>query len=245
MKVYIQTDKNNIPLTENVFVAMNGFKKMGFEIVLFDNLDEVASTMNREDIVVGGIATVRRRLKALNIASDEINYPKEIRKYLGRKIWFSDMDTVASKPNLWPVFVKSVEGKKIVGRVIRTVTDLNGLGSSFENPPVICSEVVDFVSEWRVFVRYGRVEGVKQYLGNWYYPYDHKVIDNCLHDYKSIPAGCSVDFGVTKEGKTLLIEVNDGYSLASYGLMDIRYAKLLSARWAELTGTEDECAFDL
>ena len=161
MKVYIQTDKNNIPLTENVFVAMNGFKKMGFEIVLFDNLDEVASTMNREDIVVGGIATVRRNLKALNIACDEINYPKEIRKYLGRKIWFSDMDTVASKPNLWPVFVKSVEGKKIVGRVIRTVTDLNGLGSSFENPPVICSEVVDFVSEWRVFVRYGRVEGVK------------------------------------------------------------------------------------
>jgi hypothetical protein len=23
------------------------------------------------------------------------------------------------------------------------------------------------------------------------------------------------------------------------------YAKLLSARWAELTGTEDECAFDI
>lgn len=48
-----------------------------------------------------------------------------------------------------------------------------------------------------------------------------------------------------KTGQTLLIEVNEGYSLASYGLYDIRYAKLLAARWAELTDTVGECAFDL
>lgn len=44
---------------------------------------------------------------------------------------------------------------------------------------------------------------------------------------------------------TRSIEVNEGYSLASYGLYDIRYAKLLAARWAELTDTVDECAFAL
>ncbi|MBQ8961536.1 MAG: hypothetical protein IJ071_10060 [Ruminococcus sp.] len=43
----------------------------------------------------------------------------------------------------------------------------------------------------------------------------------------------------------MLIEVNDGYALGCYGLFYIDYAKLLSARWAELTGTEDECAFDI
>jgi succinate-acetate transporter protein len=40
--------------------------------------------------------------------------------------------------------------------------------------------------------------------------------------------------------KTLLIEVNDGYALGSYGLFYIDYAKILAARWAELTGTKDE-----
>lgn len=50
---------------------------------------------------------------------------------------------------------------------------------------------------------------------------------------------------VTDDGRTLLIEVNDGYALGCYGLFYIDYAKLLSARWAELTGTEDECAFDI
>ena len=50
---------------------------------------------------------------------------------------------------------------------------------------------------------------------------------------------------ITDDNRTLLIEVNDGYALGCYGLFYIDYAKLLSARWAELTGTEDECAFDI
>ena len=36
MKVYIQTDKNNIPLTENAFAAMNGFKKWELQLFVAD-----------------------------------------------------------------------------------------------------------------------------------------------------------------------------------------------------------------
>lgn len=35
------------------------------------------------------------------------------------------------------------------------------------------------------------------------------------------------------------IEKNDGFALGSYGLGDVTYALLLSARWAELVGAED------
>lgn len=86
MKVYIQTNQKNIPYSVNGYVAMKGFEQMGFEIILFKSLDEVLPNMNREDIIVGGIQTVRRRLNQLKINSDEINYPESIRKYLGRKI---------------------------------------------------------------------------------------------------------------------------------------------------------------
>lgn len=41
------------------------------------------------------------------------------------------------------------------------------------------------------------------------------------------------------------VQSNDEYALGCYGFFYIDYAKLLSARWAELTGTEDECAFDI
>ena len=59
----------------------------------------------------------------------------------------------------------------------------------------------------------------------------------------NLPNGCAVDFGLTKDGRTLLIEVNDGYALGSYGLFYIDYAKLISARWAQIMGFEDECNF--
>lgn len=59
----------------------------------------------------------------------------------------------------------------------------------------------------------------------------------------SAPAGYAVDFGITDKGETLLIEVNDGYAFGCYGLLNIYYSKLLSARWAELTDTRDECDF--
>ncbi|WP_262922941.1 hypothetical protein [Hymenobacter cellulosilyticus] len=41
----------------------------------------------------------------------------------------------------------------------------------------------------------------------------------------------------------MVIEINEGYSIGSYGLPPLRYAKFLSARWAELTGTTDACNF--
>ena len=69
---------------------------------------------------------------------------------------------------------------------------------------------------------------------------DPEVIKRAVRDYKTAPAGYSLDFGVTDTDKTLLIEVNDGYALGSYGLFYVDYAKLLAARWAELTETKDE-----
>lgn len=69
------------------------------------------------------------------------------------------------------------------------------------------------------------------------------VIENAVKDFENVPAGYAIDFGVTEKGQTILIEVNGDYSLGCYGLFCIDYAKLLSARWAELTDTVDECNF--
>lgn len=57
------------------------------------------------------------------------------------------------------------------------------------------------------------------------------------------PAAFALDVGVTTAGATLVVEVNDGYALGAYRLMPLAYAKFLSARWAQLTGTEDYANF--
>ena len=63
-------------------------------------------------------------------------------------------------------------------------------------------------------------------------------------DFITTPAGCALDFGVTDDGRTLLVEVNDGYSIGSYGVESVEYAKLLSDRLSGLTGTDDETDFE-
>jgi hypothetical protein len=48
---------------------------------------------------------------------------------------------------------------------------------------------------------------------------------------------------VDAQGRTLVVEANDGFALGAYGLMPVDYARLLAARWAELTGTDDPWRF--
>ena len=155
------------------------------------------------------------------------------------------MNEVNNNPDCWPVFVKPLEDKQFTGVVVRSPKDLIGCGIQGVNQDVYCSEIVSFVAEWRCFVRYGRILSVRPYKGDWRKHYDYRVIESAVKEFASAPAGYAIDFGLTDDGRTLLIEVNDGYALGCYGLFYIDYAKLLSARWAELTGTEDECAFDI
>ncbi len=242
MKVYIQANKQNIPHNINLANAYYGFSEMGFETILFQKPTEL-STSNKEDVVVGHIGIIRTRLFELGIKVPEINYPEELKRFLGRKIWTSRINTINEHPELWPVFVKPFEGKKFTGVVVRSPKDLIGCGGNDDNGEVYCSEVINIIAEWRCFVRYGKILAIKPYYGDWHAHYDPSVIEEAVSSYTSAPAGCALDFGVTDKGKTLLIEVNDGYALGCYGLPSIDYAKLESARWAQLTNTVDECNF--
>lgn len=89
----------------------------------------------------------------------------------------------------------------------------------------------------------GRILDVRPYRGSWRAHFDADVVERAAGAYSGAPAGYGMDFGVTEDGRTLLVEVNDGYALGSYGLEYHAYARLLSARWSELAGAEDPCDF--
>lgn len=239
MKVYIQCDFRGLPFNETIYNAYLGFQEMGAETVFYSKRIELAD-VEREDIIVGGLGPSKWRLDNLGCEYPELDYPEEITSYLGRRVWTSKINTISSHPETWPVFVKPYVDKFFTGRVVNSTKDLIGCGSCYEDFDVICSDVINIVAEWRAFVRYGKIIDVRRYKGDWKTHYDPKVIEDCVRDYKSKPAGCALDFGVTAEGRTVLVEVNDGFCIGSYGLFHIDYAKLLSARWAELTGTKDE-----
>lgn len=241
MRPFIQA-KGDMPGNVNFSAAYWGFAEMGFECVLFRSIEELDAS-SRGDVVVGGLGPVRHALVSRGVRIEEFDYPDELRGYMGRRTWSSAMDEVAADCSMRRVFVKPVEDKRFTGKTVACIGDLTGLGTSGYNPPVSCSEVVDFRAEWRCFVRYGDILDVRPYKGDWRLSFDLAVIEGAVAAYETAPAGYAADFGVTHDGRTLLVEVNDGYSLGCYGLQHNLYAQLLAARWAELTETPDECDF--
>lgn len=98
MRAYIQTDKHGEFYNVNAFIANKGFKYFGYEVIKYFDVDSIIDT-NPEDILVGGIGNVRKRLKNVDVDLDlaGIDYPQDLRKYLKREIWKSTLDELLSE----------------------------------------------------------------------------------------------------------------------------------------------------
>lgn len=245
MKAYIQTNDKGDFLNVNSFLANEGFTALGWQTCRYHSIENI-DDLDPETIVVGGIGMVRKRLLQLgmNTPQKEIDYPEELQKYLGRKIWSSTVEELIEQPNNWNVFIKPRDiTKQFPGKVVRDFKDFIGLGTNENGTAIWCSEVVDFVAEWRCFIRYKEIFDVRQYRGRWDSRLDLSVVKNAVNDFTSAPAAYALDMGIDSNGEYKLVEVNDGHSIGSYGMGSMSYAKFLSARWAQMTNTKDYLLF--
>ncbi len=146
MRVFIQCDSTGHPCNTNAFAAFEGLQAMGYECVFFQKYEElIEHNHSKEELIISGIRMIERRLHDFGIECTAINYPKELASYFGRLLWKSNINKIANTPALWPVFIKSVEGKRLSGRVISTSHDLVGCGCCDDNYEVLCSKPVDFM----------------------------------------------------------------------------------------------------
>ena len=235
MKAYIHAFQGR-PWNEECLAAYNGFRKLGIECVLFSTNEEL-DTRSPKDIVVGGMLIMSHVLNQMGITPENYNYPEPLLPYCGREIWVTKRKDL-EKETL-PVFIKPLEEKAAAGIVVNSWKDIKDYRYLDPESEILCSEPVHFMSEWRCFVRYGEILGIQFYAGNKEIKYDRTVIVSAVKDFKDMPAAFSLDFGVTDDGRTLLIEMNDGMAIGCYGLPDKEYALFLIARWFELIGVKD------
>ena len=217
--------------------AYDGFKALGIEPILFTTNEEF-DTRRPEDVVVGGTIMIWHALNQRGIKAEHFDYPEELAAFRGRRIWQMRLGDI--RHERLPVFVKPVEEKIAPGIVVEKWEDLEAEYGLLEPQTLLyCSEPVDFISEWRCFLLYGKIVGIQFYCGDHNAKCNRDTIEAAVSAFPNMPTGCALDFGVTADGRTLLIEMNDGYSLGAYGLETTLYARLLAARWAELNGTVD------
>lgn len=234
----VYLEKNEVTgefITGNVYDAWVGFKNLGYDCVPFTYKQMDFLDISKETIVNGYIRSAQ---KAFNIIGcdtpNEVSIPDELVEFTNRKIWTSTLGEIReNEPNC---FIKPLKGQKLftghvrdgnMGYLIQTA----GLLDSTE---VLCSEVVYFITEWRGFVLNKELVGLKHYKGDFATIPDSKTINEAINKYDSAPVAYSIDMGITIDGKTVLIEVNDAFALGSYGLDSDIYVSMIEARWDEI-----------
>ena len=233
MKIYIQSI-NGFPADDWLVSAYMGFRDKQMDIIFFEDIEEVP--VNKNNLVVAFIEDTIKYFRYLGIEPPlSINIPEELMKYSNRNIRYMTMGEFKKDEQI-PVFVKPNRfAKEFVAGVIKNQSSkelfFNDITS---DTPVLVSDVIDIVSEYRCYVIKGELKGIKWYIGDFRIFPDVSVIDSAIKDYKSSPIGYAIDFGVTKEGKTIVVECNDGWSLGNYGLNNTTYANMLLTRWLEI-----------
>lgn len=237
MLVYIHRPDDTV-FSVNRQVALVGFNLRGENIHLFDSDAFDDLPLMEDDIVVGGVGYVHRALKRLGFVVPELpSVPPQLSEFAGRKIWCSTMiEARRAVENGQRLFVKPLPAqlKLFTGRPLLQFSDLLSTANVPDDTIVECSEVTPFASEFRVFVLHHEVVGVRHYGGDPLLFPDPQRIKAAIAAYGDAPAGYALDMGVCEDGRTLLVEVNDGYAVGSYGLRPTVYAALIDARWTQL-----------
>ena len=222
MVVYIRQSKLPSEVSINKYNAQVGAYLQGEEVILYQSFSEIKQ-LTSDDTVVDYITETRALLKMMGLNVPVYDYPIELKEFYGRKIYAGVLGEIVNIPDNWGKFIKPKAGSKIfTGRVVNGTRDLIGIGLSFDYP-IWISEVVEFIAEWRCFVLDGRVLDVRPYTGDYH--------TQC---WKDAPIAYGLDIGVTSDGRTLVVEVNDGYALGNYGLSPLKSINFHKARWKEL-----------
>lgn len=225
---------NGIPVDDWGFMAYMGFRKMGLDIHFFEDIEEVPIS----NLVVAYIEdTIKYFNRCGILIPTPLNIPEELNQpyLLKRRVEVKTIEEFKSDTEL-PIFIKPYSKvKQFVSGVIHKQDSRLTFFNDLENDTlVLISEYISIASEYRGFVIDGKLESLNHYSGDFRLYPDTKVIEYAINLYKSAPAGYSIDFGVTTDNKTILIECNDGWSLGSYGCDPIIYSRLLLKRWREI-----------
>lgn len=194
-------------------------------------------------LVAGHIPTVVAAVRQLGVEPPPPDdYPAALRPWLRRHVWTSTVGAIVQRlqdGRGGPLFVKPAGRlKRFTGRVLESWDDLRYLAGAGDRAPVLCAEVVTWLTEYRVFVTRGTIVGIRHYLGDPTVSADRGVIEAAVAAFEASGealAGYGIDFGVLADGTTALIEVNEGYGLGAYGLGDAEYTDVIIARWCEMT----------
>lgn len=242
-KFYIR-HREGYPETEMQDCARRGMWEQNVETAAFewtDDIDNMAD-LGPEVGIAGYIGDIWRGLKKLGVPiPPNVDYPEKLTDFLGRKIWQGTLGEVRASTS--PLFVKPVEQKLFTGFLWQGASDFQSRRRVVTHPdetPCWISEPAQMVAEFRSMILYRRILDVRRYKGDWSKAPSRDIIEAAVRAMgRKAPHSYCLDWAVTDDGRTILVEMNEGYAFGHYGASHINYAKMLAARWWQLVSGKD------
>ncbi len=202
--------------------------------------------LSPQTLVVGDMDCLYGAFKQLQIPIPEADsYPEPIRHHLHRRVWESNLGREKARfrqGSMRPTFIKPRgRQKRFTGFVFDSDYGFQRVYGISRREAVYCSEVVEWTSEYRVYVCNGEILSIDHYEGDPEARLDREVVEEAIASLEMAGrafAGFGIDFGVLSSGETALVEMNDGFALGAYSIDGKNYTDLLLARWIELAGTD-------
>lgn len=241
-KFYIR-HREGYPETELQDSARRGFWTLNVETQPFewggegdsdiDDMHDLSPTIGIAGYIGDIHAGLRRMGKRIPA---NVDYPPELKEFLGRDIVEGTLGDVRSRPGR-PAFVKPIEHKLFTGFVYSGDSESRRRVVTLpDEVPVLMCEPIVFLSEYRSMILDGEVLDCRRYKGDYgLAPYRKIVEAGVLAMRGHSPRAFCLDWGVTQGGETLLVEMNEGFCFGPYGMLPHLYARMLSARWHEMT----------
>jgi hypothetical protein len=200
--------------------------------------------LTQTDMVVGTVDAVTGALKQFKKTIPFANtYPNSLSGFYGRSMEKSTLSDIRSRMVLGmcsATFIKPADNHKtFTGFVARSDVDLYRIASLSGRTPIWAVEPVQFLSEYRYYVNKGCIVHSAHYDGNPDIQPDADVVQNIIDTlsgaYDHTPTAYAVDIGVLTTNNTVVVEVNEGYSLGAYHNPPAAlYFDLLQTRWLQL-----------
>ena len=194
------------------------------------------NALRKAALIQGSVESITEALSVLGKPTPEPNYyPNALKEFIGRRIWKSTYGELNN--SAFPLFIKSHDWKRLTGSVHAVKDDTLDTQMS-----VWCSEPVSFVAEWRVYVHHSQIIHAARYDENE--DEDLSLNWSCIAsaiqmlEVEQSRASYAFDWGLTDDGRTLLVENNDAWAIGAYGKMDYGlYTEFLISRWIQLTSS--------
>jgi len=191
-------------------------------------------------LVVGTLPFIKAALQQSKVSMPVDNtYPDILSDLLCRKVLKLPLYKVLDEIEQGGVcFVKPADRPKLfTGYVLRSGDDYP-IKHVPRREMVWRSEVVRWVSEWRFYIVCGQIQAKACYDGDPDVVPDEAMVVEAVRRLATTGTYTehhAIDFGVLDDGRTALVECNEGLAIGAYeGVEPDVYLKMLAGRWQEL-----------